>query len=334
MTIVNNATSADSATSDSAPDTAGGARSLLIGPQQYPSLRREQELAEEFGLEFVVAADPREFRESIPGASVVMVTPYAPVEACDFEAMKQCVAVVRYGIGYDNIDIPAARAHGIPVAIVPGAASEEVASHALTMGLLLARRIPAGQAAIASGQWAGSIGMDTPRFSNLDVAVIGMGRIGRQVAQWYAALGTNVRAYDPFATFDDVPAAGLSDLLQNSDVISLHLPLSDDTRNLLSADVISAMRPRSAVVNVSRGGLVDEIALAAALRSGHLSGAALDTFAVEPLPADHVLRGVPNLVMTPHVAWRSDVAMDTLQSEAVRRARQALTGEPLSDLVT
>ncbi|MEU9890601.1 C-terminal binding protein [Sphaerisporangium sp. NPDC051011] len=314
--------------------TAGNGGSLLIGPQQYPSLDRERRLAEEFGLELLVAPDPEAFRASIPDATVVMVTPYAPVEAQDFAAMRSCIAVVRYGIGYDNIDVAAARRKGIPVAIVPGAATEEVASHALTMGLLLARRIPAGQAAIEAGQWAGSIGMDTPRFSQMDVAVIGMGRIGHQVAQWYAALGANVRAFDPFATFDVVPAAPLEELLEQSDVVSLHLPLAAETRNLISAEVIGRMRPRSVIVNVSRGGLVDEAALAAALRSGHLAGAGLDTFTTEPLPADHVLRGVPNLVMTPHVAWRSDVAMDTLQEAAVLRARQALTGQPLSDLVT
>ncbi|MEV7395230.1 C-terminal binding protein [Streptomyces sp. NPDC091215] len=316
-------------------DAAGHAGGLLlVGPQQYPSLERERALAEEFGLEFVMAADRKAFRASIPDATVVLVTPYAPVEAQDFAAMKKCIAVVRYGIGYDNIDVPAARTKGVPVAIVPGAATEEVASHALTMGLLLARRIPAGQSAIETGQWAGSVGMDTPRFSQLDVAVVGMGRIGRQVARWYAALGTNVRAYDPFATFDSVPAASLKQLLEQSDVVSLHLPLSTETRNLVSAEVIRRMRPRSVLVNVSRGGLVDEAALADALRSGHLAGAGLDTFTTEPLPADHVLRGVPNLVMTPHVAWRSDLAMDALQEAVVLRARQALTGTPLSDLVT
>jgi D-3-phosphoglycerate dehydrogenase / 2-oxoglutarate reductase len=320
-------------TAENSASTAGGG-TLLIGPQQYPSLAREEALAGEFGLTFVVAANPHEFRAALPEATVAMVTPYAPVEAQDFAAMKNCIGVVRYGIGYDNIDVPAARAAGIPVAIVPGAATEEVASHALTMGLLLARRIPQGQAAIAAGQWAGSVGMDTPRFSSLDVGVIGMGRIGRQVAEWYAALGSNVRAYDPFATFDSVPAAGLDELLTNSDVVSLHLPLSDETRNLVSADVIAKMRPRSVIVNVSRGGLIDEDALADALTSGHLAGAGLDTFSVEPLPADHALRSAPNVVMTPHVAWRSDVAMDTLQKEAVHRARQALTGEPRSDLVS
>lgn len=311
-----------------------GGESLLIGPQQYPSLAREQALAEEFGLDFVVAKDPADFRKRIPAASVVMVTPYAPVEQIDFEAMNNCVAVVRYGIGYDNIDVSAARDHGIPVSIVPGASSEEVASHALTMGLMLARRIPAGQAAIQAGEWAGKIGMDTPRFSRMDVAVLGMGRIGRQVARWYAALGANVRAYDPFASFDDVPTASLEELLEQSDVLSLHLPLSAETRNLVSGEVIAKMRRRSVIVNVSRGGLIDEDALADALHSGHLAGAALDTFTVEPLPAGHVLRAAPNVVMTPHVAWRSDLAMDTLQEAAVHRARLALSGQPLVDLVT
>jgi D-3-phosphoglycerate dehydrogenase / 2-oxoglutarate reductase len=315
---------------DAALEDAG---SLLVGPQQYPSLDRERALADEFGLRFEVAADPASFRAAIPGATVIMVTPYAPVEAQDFKAMRRCLGVVRYGIGYDNIDVEAARETGVPVAIVPGASSEEVASHALTMGLLLARRIPAGQAAIEAGQWAGRIGMDTPRFSRLDVAVIGMGRIGRQVAQWYQALGTNVRAYDPFASFDDVPAGALEELLSDSDLVSLHLPLSEKTRNMISADVIARMRPRSCIVNVSRGGLIDEVALADALRSGHLAGAGLDTFSTEPLPAEHVLRSAPNVVMTPHVAWRSDVAMANLQGAAVLRARQALTGQPLSDPV-
>ena len=314
--------------------TAHRGGSLLVGPQQYPSLERERALAEEFGLKFVVAADPESFRRSIPEATVVLVTPYAPVEAQDFDAMTSCMGVVRYGIGYDNIDVEAARAVGVPVAIVPGAATEEVASHALTMGLLLARRIPAGQAAIAAGDWAGSVGMDTPRFSRLDVGVVGMGRIGRQVARWYSALGTNVRAYDPVARFDDVPAVPLDEILEQSDVVSLHLPLSNETRDMISAEVIARMRPRSVIVNVSRGGLIDESALADALHSGHLAGAGLDTFSTEPLPMDHVLRGAPHLVMTPHVAWRSDVAMDSLQEAAVLRARQALTGRPLSDLVT
>ena len=307
---------------------------ILVAPHQFLDLDRERRLAEEFGAELIVAADVDEFRAGIPEATLVLVTPYARVTAEDFDAMQRCIAVIRYGIGYDNIDVAAARRVGIPVAIVPGASSEEVASHALTMGLALARRIPAGQNAIAGQTWAGSIAYDAPRFSELDVAVIGMGRIGRRVAEWYAALGINVRAYDPFATFDNIPAAPLQELLEQSDVISLHLPLSTETKHLISAQALRRMRKGAVIVNVSRGGLIDEAALAEALASGHIAGAGLDVFSQEPLPADHVLRVAPNLIMTPHVSWRSNRAQEALQAGVVLRCRQALTGETLSDVVT
>jgi len=307
---------------------------ILVAPHQFLDMDREQRFADEFGADLVIAADVDEFRHAMPEATLVLVTPYARVTAEDFARMKRCVAVIRYGIGYDNIDVEAARSVGIPVAIVPGASSEEVASHALTMGLALARRIPAGEHAISQNAWAGRIAYDTPRFSELEVAVIGMGRIGRLVAEWYAALGINVRAYDPFATFDSVPAAPLPELLENSDVISLHLPLSADTHHLISADVLKRRRKGSVIVNVSRGGLIDEAALAEALTSGHIAGAGLDVFSQEPLPAAHVLRVAPNVIMTPHVSWRSNRALESLQEGVVLRCRQALTGQPLSDVVT
>ncbi|WP_067901763.1 C-terminal binding protein [Nocardia vaccinii] len=307
---------------------------ILIAPHQFPEVERERKFAAEFGMKIVVASDTDTFHAAIPDAALVLVTPYARVEKDDFAAMKRCIAVVRYGIGYDNIDVIAARAKGIPVAIVPGAASEEVGSHAFAMGLSLARRIPAGQTAIAGESWAGNIGFDTPRFSELDVAVIGMGRIGRRVAQWYAAIGTNVRAYDPFLGFDTVPAAPLEELLEQSDIVSLHIPLTVDTKHFVSADVLRRMRKGSVIVNVSRGGLIDEQALADALHSGHIAGAGLDVFSQEPLPAQHVLRSAPNVIMTPHVSWRSNRALETLQEGVVQRCREALTGQPISDLVT
>lgn len=306
---------------------------MLIAPHQFPDVDREIALASRLGLEVVVAADGDEFHAGIPDATLVLVTPYAQVTAEDFAAMKRCIAVIRYGIGYDNIDVAAARSTGIPVSIVPAASSHEVASHALTMGLALARRIPAGQASIAAGKWAGTVGLDTPRFSELEVAVIGMGRIGRQVAQWYSALGISVRAYDPFATFDEVPSAALEDLLLQSDVVSLHLPLSEETRNVISADILGRMKEGAVIVNVSRGGLIDETALAEALHSGHIAGAGLDTFGTEPLPADHPLRTAPNAILTPHVAWRSNRALESLQQAVVDRCTQALTGQELSDRV-
>jgi D-3-phosphoglycerate dehydrogenase len=160
-----------------------------------------------------------------------------------------------------------------------------------------------------------------------------MGRIGQHVARMYAGLGARVRAFDPFVDVTDVSSAALEELLEGSDVLSLHLPLSEETRELISADVLRRMRPGAIVVNVSRGGLVDEAALADALETGHIAGAGIDTFSAEPLPADHPLRDSPNTILTPHVAWRSNQSIDALQAGAVDRVRLVLTGQPLIDVV-
>lgn len=308
--------------------------SLLIAPHQFPDLDREAALAEEFGLELVAAADQEQFRQEMTNAAVVMVTPYAKVREEEISRLKRCKAIVRYGIGYDNIDARAATAAGVPVTIVPDASTEEVAAHALAAGLALTRRIPQGQAAIAEGRWAGKIAYDAPQLSKVIVGILGMGRIGRITAGWWAALGAQVKAFDPFATFSEVAAASLEDILTNSDVISLHLPLNSETRHLVNAETLRGMRKGCVIVNVSRGGLIDEEALVTALKSGHIAGAALDVFAEEPLPLGHPLRDAPNAILTPHVAWRSNISLGALQQGAVDRARRALLAEPLPDVVT
>ncbi|GAB2873285.1 C-terminal binding protein [Streptomyces mayteni] len=306
---------------------------LLVAPHQFPHLDRERALAEEFGLELVAGTDQATFSGAMANAEVVMVTPYAKVTAGDVAAMRGCKAVVRYGMGYDNIDVDAAAAAGVPVSIVPDASTEEVATHALAMGLALSRRLPQGQAVIRDGGWAGRIAYDTPKLTDLQVGVVGMGRIGRMVATSWAAIGARVRAHDPVASFAQVPAVSLAQVIEESDVVSLHLPLTDQTRHLISGEVLGRMRPGAVVVNVSRGGLVDETALAQALYSGHIAGAALDVFAQEPLPAGHALRNAPNAILTPHIAWRSTTSLGALQEGAVARARLALAGDLLVDVV-
>ncbi|CAI8950778.1 hydroxyacid dehydrogenase [Pseudomonas ogarae] len=307
---------------------------LLIAPHQFPHLERELALANQFGLELVAAADQQAFTEGMTNAVIVMVTPYGKVNETEFSGMTRCKAVVRYGMGYDNIDVNAANRLNIPVSIVPDASSEEVAAHALAMGIALARRLPQGQASIERGGWAGTIAYDTPKLANMDVGIVGMGRIGRLTAGWWAALGTRVKAYDPYATFDNVTQASLEEVLEQSDVVSLHLPLNADTRNMINAAVLKRMRKGSVIINVSRGGLIDEPALAAALHEGHIAGAALDVFAKEPLPADNALRNAPNVILTPHIAWRSNTSLGALQDGAVERARRALVGEVLPDVVS
>ncbi|TDP89766.1 D-3-phosphoglycerate dehydrogenase [Leucobacter luti] len=310
-----------------------GQGTILVAPHHFPDLEREHALAKELDYELVAASDVDEFREGLANAEIVMITPYAKLTASDFPAMRQCKAVIRYGIGYDNIDVDAASAASIPVSIVPGTASEEVASHAFSMGLALARRLPAGDAAIRDFAWGGIIGYDTPVLSQLEVGVVGLGRIGQHVARMYAAVGAQVRAYDPFVTESEFDLGELDDILENSDVVSLHLPLTDDTWNLISGSVLERMRRGAVIVNVSRGGLVDEAALAEALTSGHIAGAGIDTFAQEPLDAEHPLRKAPNTILTPHIAWRSNRSTGALQEGAVDRVRRALTGLPLIDVV-
>ncbi|MEJ1115527.1 C-terminal binding protein [Paenarthrobacter sp. CCNWLY172] len=306
---------------------------ILVAPHHFPNLDREHALAKEFGYTLNPAIDVEAFREGLPEADIVMITPYAKLTAADFPVMSKCKAVIRYGIGYDNIDVDAATAADIPVSIVPGTASEEVASHAFAMGLALARRLPSGNASIQNLGWAGTIGYDTPVLSELEVGVLGMGRIGQHVARMYKAVGAQVRAYDPFVTESFVDLTSLDDILENSDVVSLHLPLSADTANLIHKDVLARMRRGAVVVNVSRGGLIEESALAEALTSGHIAGAGIDTFAEEPLAAEHPLRSAPNTILTPHIAWRSNRSTGALQEGAVERVRLALTGQPLIDLV-
>lgn len=306
---------------------------ILVAPHHFPDLNREHALAEELGYELVAAADVEAFRAGLPEASVVMVTPYARLTADDYPSMAKTRAVIRYGMGYDNIDVDAAAEAGIPVAIVPGTASEEVASHALAMGLALARRLPAGDTAIREHGWAGIIGYDTPVLSDLQIGVLGLGRIGQHVARMWSAVGAHVRGYDPYIADVPVELAELDSVLEESDVVSLHLPLNDGTQHLISADSLSRMRRGAVVVNVSRGGLIDEEALAVALASGHIGGAGIDTFSQEPLPPEHPLRSTPNTILTPHIAWRSNRSTGALQEGAVERARLALTGQPLPDVV-
>lgn len=310
------------------------ASALVIAPHQFADLEREAALAAEFGLDLVVCTDQADFTEQVARARVAMITPYATVGEPEVAAMTAARGIVRYGIGYDNIDVAAATRAGVPVSIVPDASSEEVASHALALGLALLRRIPTGQAAIADGRWAGAVPADLPVLSRARVGVVGMGRIGRHVARWWQALGAEVIAYDPFASFEDVAAADLDTVLTDADVVSLHVPLTDETRHLVSAELIERMRPGAIVVNVSRGGLIDEGALADALRSGRLAGAGLDVFESEPLPASSALRDAPNLILTPHAAWKSRSSIAALQAGAVERARLLLTGEAPRDLVT
>jgi len=306
---------------------------MLIAPHRYPDMSAEREIAEQAGLELAEAKDRDEFRALAPRAEIVMLTPYAVIDPDTVAAMGRCRAIVRYGAGVDNVDLGAATEAGIPVANVPDAAVEEVALHAVAMITSLARRIPDAGLAIRRGDWKTNVTAGVRRFSKQVVGLIGLGRIGSRTADHLQALGAKVIAYDPVAETGPVPLVDLDDLFERADVISLHAPLTETTRNIVSRERMEAMKPGSIVVNVSRGGLVDEAALAELLESGHLGGAGIDVFEEEPMALDHPLLEAPRAILTPHVAWRNDDSARDYQVKAQEQAEMALAGREMTSTV-
>lgn len=252
-----------------------------------------------------------------------------PVGAPVIAALRQCRVVTRFGIGVDTIDLPAAAAAGITVTNVPDANVEEVATHALALALSLDRRLTAFDRVVRDGQFGVlGVGQGIRRQTERTFGVLGVGKIGRRVVERAMALGYRVIAHDPVGAVPaGVEPVGLDALIERSDILSLHVPLTAETENVIDAVAINRMPAGAMLVNVSRGGLVDEAALAAALHDGRLSGAGLDTFAIEPLPADSPLRDAPNLLLSPHAAHFSSDSFDELLEKAIADVIRVLTGE-------
>lgn len=212
--------------------------------------------------------------------------------------------VGRLGVGLDNIDVEACRARRIAVRPATGANDLSVAEYVITAALVLLRRAWFASPAVATGAWPRNdlIGGE---LAGKRLGLVGFGSIGRLTAEKALALGMQVQAYDPYLSeASSVRLRPLSELLATSDVVSLHVPLSDTTRNLIDAQALASMKPGAILINAARGGIVDEAALVAALREGRLGGAALDVFEREPVDASAgaLFKDVPNLILTPHIA--------------------------------
>lgn len=255
-----------------------------------------------------------------------------PFGAAAFAAAGATLKVVsRHGVGVDNVDIAAATARGIPVLIAPTSNGQSVAELAIALMLAASRRITVHDAAIRAGKWdrSGS-GL---QLSGRTLGLVGFGGIGKSVARAALGLGLRVIAYDPLAKPEPTLAVeivdNLSALLPHSNFLSLHVPLTAQTRGLIGAAELAAL-PRGAVlVNTARGGVVDESALMAALASGHLYGAGLDTFANEPLPPTHPLCTRSDVVMTAHMGGSTDAALDATARTAVLHALAIIHNRPI-----
>jgi phosphoglycerate dehydrogenase-like enzyme len=302
------------------PETGGRLRAAGLEVRLAPKLgaRGQRELA---GL----------VRDAV--AAIVSTDPF---ERSVFAAAPRLRVIARVGVGTDSIDIAAATEAGVVVTTTPGANRETAADHALAMILAAVRRIVEHDASVRRGEWLRGGAMTPWDLHGTTVGLIGFGHIGRAVARRLDGFGTRVLVADPTLAAseerDGFDVVALDVLLARADIVSLHLPLLDTTRGIISRAELAAMRPEAVLVNTSRGGLVDEDALVDALSGGRLRGAALDVFADEPtVPAG--LRGLTNVILTPHVGGLSERSIERMTREATDCVLRVLGGAPAPDAV-
>jgi D-3-phosphoglycerate dehydrogenase len=251
-------------------------------------------------------------------AVAIVAGPIIRLDRAHQERLRSCQAIVRYGVGLDNVDLTTAAELGIAVGNVPEYGHEEISNHAIALLLALHRRLFQFDRSVRAGG-AGVPPIETvSRLSECTLGLVGLGRIGQRVARKARAFEMRVLGVDPQLQESEAQALGielveLDVLLAESDCVSLHVPLTGETRHMIDERTLGMMRPGAGLINIGRGGLVDEQALVRALHDGRLMGAALDVTEIEPLPADSPLLQAPNVILTPHVAWVSLPALEELR---------------------
>lgn len=312
---------------------------VVLTDHGFASIEQEKSLLAAAGCELVVlqSKDPEKLALACADADALLVQ-WAPINAAVIAALRHCKVIVRYGIGVDNVDLKAAGARGIPVCNVPDYCIAEVADHALALALSLARQIPQTDAAVRSGTWKIIPPSPFPSFRSTTFATAGFGRIARAVLERARGFGFRLAAYDPFVPAIAFAEAGvqrleLDALWRESGIVSLHLPLTPETRHMVGEASLSRMRNDAIVINTARGGLIDTKALARALVEKRIAGAGLDVFETEPLEADHPLRQAPNVLLTSHTAWYSAGSVPELQRKSAEAVVRAIRGEALVNVV-
>lgn len=265
-------------------------------------------------------ASEAELLERATGADVLWLAWRPAITRSVLEALPNCRLVVRWGVGYDQIDTAAATELGVAVANAPTYGTVDVAEHAIALILAAERRIAWANLQMHAGQWPAAKPTAQRRILGRTLGLLGAGRIGLAVAERARGLGMTVIAHDPARPGDELRAAGvepvdLDTFLARAEIISVHVPLSAATRHLVNADFLRRVRPDALLVNTSRGPVVDQEALIAALEEGSLAGAALDVYESEPLAPDSRLRSIDRAVLTPHMAAYSAEAWADLRAE-------------------
>ena len=307
-----------------------GIMSTCSSPDGYAL---ERKIFEDDDVEIVGIGNLEELEKVRSGLSALIIG-NARVTAEAVRDMPLCSVICRHGQGVDNIDVEEASRHGIKVCNVPGFNTEEVSDHALAFALMLARNIPFYNDTVKNDRiWKYSSYPANIRVSEMTLGLLGFGRIAQRLASKATSLFGRIATYDPWV---DRAAAnrlgvevlgGIDDLLGCADVLSIHIPLTDDTHHLIGAETLAKMKRTAYLVNCSRGGIVDAEALNDALDKGALAGAAVDVIEPEPAPHDYILYDQRKCVVTPHVAWYSSSAFRQMRQEAAESAIRALRGE-------
>jgi D-3-phosphoglycerate dehydrogenase len=316
------------------------AHTIAITDWTFPDLSVEEAILKPAGFN-VIARQCKTENELIDlcADADAVITQFARINATVICAMRKARAVVRYGIGVDNIDLDAARARGIPVCNVPAYCIDEVADHTLAFILATTRQVVTHSNHLEKGHWGLARPLsDFKALRDLTVGVVGFGRIGREVVHRLLAFKCAVRVFDPAVPAAIIEEAGartgdFQEVLSTADVLTLHCPSTAHTRRMMNQETFAAMKRGGLFINVSRGDLVDSNALMAALREGRLAAAALDVFDPEPIPVEHPIRRQPNVILAPHLASCSLPAVTKLRQSVAQFAMAALRGEKLTTIV-
>lgn len=305
---------------------------VLVTDYTWPSTEPEAKILAEVGASLLIAENgsEQELVKLAPQADAIL-TCFAHVTPKVVQAGKKLQVIGRYGIGVDNIAVDEATKLGIPVTNVPAYCLDEVSEHALAFMFALARHVCSYDSAVRGGNWELKTGMPMFRMSGRTLGIMGFGKIGQTLAAKARGLGFKLIAYDPFLPAHvfgqhQTESVTLDELFSRSDFISVHMPLTADTRHMVNQDLLRKMKPTAFIVNTSRGGVIDQSALLLALQEGWIAGAGLDVFEPERLPPDHPLLHAPNLLATPHVAFYSEESVVELEIKAAENVAAILSG--------
>lgn len=312
---------------------------VVVTDYEYQSLHWEEKEVASVGGILVPCQlkTEEELIQECKDADALLVQ-YAKITRRVIENLEKCKIIVRYGVGVDSLDIEAATEHGIYIANVPDYGLEDVADHAMALLLAAVRKVLYLHNKVVNDQWDYKLAKPLYRLRGKTLGLMAFGNIARMVANKAKAFGINVQVYDPYlsekiANEYDVRIVDFDTLIKTSDFISIHAPVTPETYHVFNKNVFKQMKPNCIIVNTARGALINENDLVEALEKGYIAGAALDVTDPEPISKDSKLKSMENVIITPHAAWYTEEAQDSLQRQAAQEVARVLSGEKPLNLV-